>query len=42
MIFGREGLKKMVKLGLLAEVRAGGRLRGGKGPNPIIRYFFLL
>ena len=39
----REGFKKKkkVKLGLLAEVRAGGRLRGGWRPNPVIRYFFI-
>ena len=33
--------KKKVKLGLLAEVRAGRRLRGGRGPNPVISYLFI-
>ena len=39
--FAREGLKKkMEKLGLLAEVRAGGRLRGGSRAQPCYQVTF--
>ena len=34
--------EKKVKLGFLAEVRAGGHLRGQWGPNTVIGYFLLL